>query len=62
HGASLALVVPSVHVPIETPERNVLVNPLHRDFAKVTARVRGFAYDHRLVATRTAGLSVARTR
>ncbi len=53
HGASLALTVPSVHIPIETPERNVLVNPLHRDFAKVVVRVRGFAYDHRLLAVRT---------
>jgi len=51
-GASLALIVPSVHVPIETPERNVLVNPAHRDFPNVHAIVRGFAYDHRLVAAR----------
>ena len=59
YGASLALVVPSVQVPIETPERNVLINPAHRDFAKVTVRVRGFAYDHRLVAAR---FSATRTR
>ena len=52
HGASLALMVPSVHVPIETPERNVLINPEHRDFARIVVRVRGFAYDHRLLSTR----------
>ncbi|MBV8370588.1 MAG: RES family NAD+ phosphorylase [Candidatus Eremiobacteraeota bacterium] len=51
-GKSLALLVPSVHVPIETPERNVLINPLHRDFKRVTISVREFVYDRRLLAAR----------
>ena len=51
---SLALLVPSVHVPIATPERNVLVNPLHRDFSKVVVKVTPFAYDRRLLAARAA--------
>jgi len=36
-----ALVVPSVHVPIATPERNVLVNPAHRHFERAAARATG---------------------
>ena len=54
HITSLALLVPSVHVPIETPERNVLVNPLHEEFAKVVWSVSEFAYDRRLLIARTA--------
>lgn len=51
-GKSLALLVPSVHVPIETPERNVLVNPAHEEFAKVVWSVSEFAYDRRVLAAR----------
>lgn len=51
---SLALEVPSVHVPIAVPERNVLVNPMHRDFAQVTWMTDRFEYDRRLIAARTA--------
>lgn len=58
-GKSLALLVPSVHVPIETPERNVLINPLHRDFKRMTITVREFAYDRRLLATRRTATSAA---
>ncbi len=54
-GKSLALLVPSVHVPMETPERNVLVNPLHAEFAKVVWSVSEFAYDRRLLRARVAG-------
>ncbi len=60
-GTSVAIVVPSVHVPIETPERNVLINPLHRDFRSVTTAVRRFSYDERLVAARVRA-STARSR
>ena len=53
-GRSLALVVPSVHVPIETPERNVLINSLHEERAEVTWSVREFSYDRRLLSARVA--------
>ena len=49
-GRSLGLVVPSVHVPIETPERNVLINPMHPHFARISIELRPFAYDKRLLA------------
>lgn len=49
-GRSLGLLVPSVHVPIETPERNVLINPMHPDFARISHEVHAFAYDKRLLA------------
>jgi RES domain-containing protein len=49
-GRSLGLLVPSVHVPIETPERNVLINPAHPDFARISHGVHSFAYDTRLLA------------
>jgi len=52
NGRSLGLLVPSVHIPIETPERNVLINPMHPDFARVTCTVNEFAYDRRLLAAR----------
>jgi RES domain-containing protein len=61
-GQSLALIVPSVHVPIETPERNVLINPLHPDFTRVKISVRRFAYDRRLLAARGSAASAARKR
>jgi RES domain-containing protein len=48
--ASLALVVPSVHVPLDTPERNVLINPMHPAVSRIVVKVRRFAYDHRLLA------------
>jgi RES domain-containing protein len=51
-GASVALVVPSVHVPIATPERNVLINPRHADFSSVTAALDDFTFDRRLLRTR----------
>ena len=52
--ASVAIVVPSVHVPIATPERNVLINSLHPDFARVTYRTDAFTYDRRLLIARSA--------
>ncbi|MGH7842082.1 MAG: RES family NAD+ phosphorylase [Candidatus Binataceae bacterium] len=46
--ATAALLVPSVIVP---EERNLLLNPGHRDFAKVrAARPRPFGFDSRLFA------------
>ncbi len=54
-GQSLALLVPSVHIPIETPERNVLINPLHAEFANVAWSVSEFAYDRRLLRARVSG-------
>jgi RES domain-containing protein len=51
-GASLALLVPSVHIPIATPERNVLVNPAHRHFHRVAWSAEDFMYDKRLVRAR----------
>jgi hypothetical protein len=61
-GASLALVVPSVHVPIATPERNVLVNPAHRDFERVKWTVADFAYDERLARARAQAVTRAPAR
>ncbi len=54
-GRSLALFIPSVHVPIETPERNLLINPLHEAFATVIWSVSNFSYDRRLLSARAAG-------
>ncbi len=54
-GSSLALLVPSVHVPIEVPENNVLVNPLHAAFASVPWTVTDFSYDRRLLRARAVG-------
>ena len=54
-GRCLALLVPSVHVPIETPERNVLVNPLHAPFAAVDWTVNDFSFDRRLLRARAGG-------
>jgi hypothetical protein len=51
-GVSLALIVPSVHVPIATPERNVLIDPTHRDFGRVTWTLDEFTFDRRLVRAR----------
>ena len=47
--ASLALVVPSVHVPVDTPERNVLINSMHPAVSRIVVKVRRFAYDQRLL-------------
>ncbi len=60
--ASLALVVPSVHVPIATPERNVLINPLHPDFQRVTVRVNALSYDRRLLVARASAERPSRKR
>lgn len=47
-GKTLALRVPSAVVP---EEENLLINPLHRDAARITVvRVRPFAFDPRLLA------------
>jgi RES domain-containing protein len=51
---SLSLIVPSVHVPIAVPEKNVLINPLHRDFVHVTWMTDRFGYDRRLISARVA--------
>jgi RES domain-containing protein len=45
---SLALRVPSVHVPPSTPEENVLLNPAHQSFSKMSFSIAPFAYDRRL--------------
>jgi len=51
-GVSLALIVPSVHLPIATPERNILIDPTHRDFERVTWTLDEFTFDRRLVRAR----------
>jgi len=51
-GESLALIVPSVHVPIATPERNLLIDPTHGHFNRVTWSVEDFTFDTRLVRAR----------
>lgn len=51
-GRSLGLYVPSVLIPVETPERNVLINPLHSAFSEVIWAVKEFSYDRRLLARR----------
>lgn len=56
-GTSLALLVPSVHVPISTPERNVLLNPRHHDFSRVEWKLDDFVYDERLVRARARALT-----
>jgi RES domain-containing protein len=44
---SLALLVPSVVVPAE---RNLLINPVHRDFGRIRiGRVERFSFDRRLL-------------
>jgi RES domain-containing protein len=44
--SSLAMAVPSVIIP---DERNILLNPSHPDYAKVTmAIIRPFVYDERM--------------
>jgi RES domain-containing protein len=60
-GQSLALLVPSVHVPMETPERNVLINTQHERFTKVVWSVSEFAYDRRLLRARTT-VSISRRK
>ena len=49
---SLALLVPSVHIPLGVPERNVLLNPLHPDFHVVRWTANPFEYDRRLLTVR----------
>jgi len=51
---SLALIVPSVHIPLATPERNVLLNPRHPHFTNIHYTVDELTYDRRLLATRRA--------
>jgi RES domain-containing protein len=58
--ASVALVVPSVHVPIATPERNVLINPRHADFSSVIAALDNFTFDRRLLRARAQAEGTAR--
>ena len=50
--ASLALAVPSALLPTISPEINVLINPLHPNFANVTIEVHPFEYDRRLLQGR----------
>jgi RES domain-containing protein len=46
NNSSLALVVPSVVVPIE---ENVLINPLHKDFSKISIiEINDYYYDDRM--------------
>ncbi|HEX3468029.1 MAG TPA: RES family NAD+ phosphorylase [Candidatus Elarobacter sp.] len=59
-GASLALLVPSVHVPISTPERNLLLNPRHGHFSRVTWTIDDFVYDKRLVRARASAQTFSR--
>jgi len=51
---SLALIVPSVHIPLATPERNVLLHPLHPHFTKIHYTIDELTYDRRLLAARRA--------
>jgi RES domain-containing protein len=60
--ASLALVVPSVHVPLDTPERNVLINPVHPAVSRIVVKVKRFAYDRRLFAPDLPDVSSRRSR
>jgi RES domain-containing protein len=59
---SPALFVPSVHVPLETPERNVLINPLHGDARKIAWRIAPFTYDRRLISARAAAAAASSKR
>jgi RES domain-containing protein len=46
NNSSLALVVPSVVVPIE---ENVLINPFHKDFSKISIiEINDYYYDDRM--------------
>ena len=47
--SSLGLIVPSALLPTIVPERNVLINPQHPDFADVTWRADAFSFDPRLL-------------
>ena len=49
---SLALVVPSVLVPLEASEPNVLINPAHPRFSEVHYDLAELTYDRRLLAVR----------
>ena len=49
-GRSVGLEVPSIHPPRSAPEHNVLLNPLHSDFERITYHVEPFAYDTCLLA------------
>lgn len=49
---SLGLAVPSLHVPAEAGERNVLIDPSHPDFPDIGWRTAPFRYDQRILAAR----------
>ena len=49
---TLALAVPSCHLPDAALEGNVLINPRHRAFPAVRPAIAPFAYDKRLLARR----------
>lgn len=49
---SLALLVPSIHVPRDAGEWNVVINPEHERFVQVTWTIANLAYDRRLLAAR----------
>jgi RES domain-containing protein len=46
---SLGLVVPSVQMPRDVPERNVLINPQHPRFRELKPAVADLLYDRRLI-------------
>ena len=51
---SLGLIVPSVHIPLAAPERNVLLNPMHSRFKEIASTIDELTYDRRLLAARRA--------
>lgn len=51
-GSTLALAVPSCHLPQPTPEVNVLINPAHPDFRGLRPALTAFRYDERLLGRR----------
>lgn len=48
-GVACCLTLPSVYAPGSTTEFNVLINPAHPDFAKITISKKPFAFDPRLL-------------
>jgi RES domain-containing protein len=48
-GGSVGLAVPSAILPVVAPEQNVLINPLHPQFAAITWKIDHFSYDRRLL-------------
>ncbi len=45
----MGLAVPSAILPVVAPEQNVLINPLHPQFAAITWKIDHFSYDRRLL-------------